>query len=69
MQQVHDATGSECANCGHKFTRSSLNLTINKSEKERGSIVKQRVCGKCWNAHYDEGEKYKRFSTSEAKER
>ena len=51
---VHDMTGRQCATCGHTFTKSSMNLTISK--KEKGLIVKLRVCGKCFNTHHSKGE-------------
>jgi len=51
--QPHIATG-ECKVCGHKFTPASMTLCINY--KEKGLVLRKRVCGKCYSEHMSKGE-------------
>ena len=53
-QAVHDMTGRVCNHCGRIFKKDSFNLTI--STREKGFIVKKRVCKDCHHKHHEQGE-------------
>jgi hypothetical protein len=54
-QAVHNMEGRKCAICGYAFTPASMNLTLKKKLKN-GLMEVQRVCGRCFNGHWEKGE-------------